>query len=361
MSVHEFRYEALPSQVLFGSGTLNRLPEETSRLQLERVLIVSTPGHLATVERVMSLLGGVAVSVFANAAMHTPAEITDAALVQARNLEVQGIVAIGGGSAIGLSKALALRTDWPQIVIPTTYAGSEATPVLGETSQGIKQTQRSLKVLPESIIYDVDLTLRLPVPISMASGLNAMAHAAEALYSVDRNPLTSLMADQALSRLIEALPRIHSNARDLEARTNALYGAWLCGCCLGHVRMALHHKLCHTLGGAFGLPHAQTHAALLPHALAYNLPRAPEAAETLARLLKHQEPAVALEHFARALQLPRSLRELGMPRAGIDRAADLATQNSYPNPRPIEREAIRSMLARAWAGDLPSTAEPAHA
>jgi len=361
MSMREFRYEALPSQVLFGCGTLNRLAEETNRLQLERVMIVSTPSHQATVERAMSILGGIAVGVFTNAAMHTPAEVTDAALAQARGLDVQGIVAVGGGSAIGLSKALAFRTDWPQIVIPTTYAGSEATPVLGETSQGTKQTQRSLKVLPESIIYDVDLTLRLPVMISMASGLNAMAHAAEALYSADRNPLTSLMAEQALSMLVEALPRIHSDARDLQARTSALYGAWLSGCCLGHVRMALHHKLCHTLGGAFGLPHAQMHAALLPHALAYNLPRAPEAAETLARLLKHPEPAVALEHFARGLRLPRSLRELGMPQAGIDRAVDLATHNSYPNPRPIEREAIRSMLARAWAGDLPSMAESAHA
>jgi maleylacetate reductase len=361
MSVHAFRYESLPGQVLFGSGTLNQLPRETARLQLHRVLIISTPGHRATAERAAVLLGNVAAGVFTDAAMHTPTEVTDAALAVAVELNVEGTVAIGGGSAIGLSKALAFRTDWPQIVVPTTYAGSEATPVLGETSQGIKQTQRSSRILPESILYDVDLTVRLPVMISMASGLNAMAHAAEALYSADRNPLTNLMADAALSTLIQALPRILSNPRDLEARASALYGAWLCGCCLGNVGMALHHKLCHTLGGAFGLPHAQMHAVLLPHALAYNLSCAPDARESLSRVLNDKEPAVALEHFARSLQLPRSLRELGMPRDAVDRAADLATRNSYPNPRPIEREAIRGMLLRAWAGDLPSAAESVHA
>jgi maleylacetate reductase len=356
MSVRAFRYDALPGRVVFGPGTLNRLPEEADRLHLQRVLIVSTPGHQEIVERATKLLGSVAAGVFTNAAMHTPVEVTEAALVLAADLEVHGVVAIGGGSSIGLSKAIAFRTDWLQVVIPTTYAGSEATPVLGETSEGVKRTQRAMKVLPQSIIYDVELTLRLPVMISMTSGLNAMAHAAEALYSADSNPLTDLMAEEALSTLVEALPRIRSNAEDLEARTRALYGAWLCGCCLGNVGMALHHKLCHTLGGAFGLPHAQMHAVLLPHALAYNLPYASVAQETLARVLHHQDPAVALDRLARSLQLPRSLRELGMPENGIDLAADLAVRGSYPNPRPLERNGIRSLLARAWAGDVPSIA-----
>jgi alcohol dehydrogenase class IV len=268
-------------------------------------------------------------------------------------MRVDGIVAIGGGSSIGLSKALALRTDWPQSVIPTTYAGSEATPVLGETIRGAKQTQRSMRVLPESIIYDVELTLALPIPTSMASGINAMAHAAEALYA--SNPLTNLLAREAISVLLDALPRIHARMDDVEARARALYGAWLCGCCLATVGMALHHKICHTLGGAYGLPHAQMHAVLLPHALAYNLPFAPHAHKILSELLGSSEPAVACAQFARRLQLPQSLRELGMPQIGIESAADLAARNSYPNPRPIERKAICRMLARAWAGDLPPT------
>jgi len=350
-----FQYEALPARVVFGAGTLARLPEETARLKLRRALILSTAGQRAHAERVAVLLGPRAADVFAGAVMHTPVQVTEAAILLASRLEIDGLIAIGGGSAIGLSKALALRTDLPQIVIPTTYAGSEATPILGETLEGVKHTQRSLQVLPETILYDAELTVGLPVQVSMASGLNAMAHAAEALYSADRNPLTSRMAEAALAAFVDALPRIQSRPGDLDARSAALSGAWLSGCCLGAVGMALHHKLCHTLGGTFGLPHAETHAILLPHALAYNLPFAPEAHRILARTLHCEDTPIALEQFTRRLSLPRALSELGMPEAAIDHAADLAVRNPYPNPRPLEREALRGLLARAWAGDPPLT------
>jgi maleylacetate reductase len=350
-----FQYDALPARVVFGAGTIAQLPAEAARLQLHRALIISTAGQRRHAERVKELLGPLAAGVFANAAMHTPGEVTEAAMAQAADLRVDGFIAIGGGSAIGLSKALALRTNLPQIVVPTTYAGSEATPVLGETMANVKQTQRSERILPETILYDVDLTVGLPVSVSMASGLNAMAHAAEALYAPDRNPLTNLMAEAALNALIDALPQIHDRADGIDARTTALWGAWLSGCCLGVATMGLHHKLCHTLGGTFGLPHAETHAVLLPHALAYNLPFAPDAHRTLSRVLLEPDPALALAEFARRLQLPRALRELGMPETALDSAADIAVRNPYPNPRPLEREAIRGLLARAWAGNSPQT------
>lgn len=355
MSPLSFQYDALPARVVFGAGTLARLPGEAARLQLHRVLILSTAGQRAYADRVRALLGPLAADVFAGAVMHTPVEVTETALALTSSLQIDGLIAIGGGSAIGLSKALAVRTDLPQIVIPTTYAGSEATPVLGETVEGFKRTQRSLKVLPETILYDVELTTGLPVRVSMASGLNAMAHAAEALYAADRNPLTSIMAEGALAALIDALPRIQSQPNDLEARTAALWAAWLCGSCLGAVGMALHHKLCHTLGGTFDLPHAETHAVLLAHTLAYNLPFAPEAHRALARTFHRDDPAAALEQLARRLSLPRALSELGMPEAAIDHAADLAVRNPYPNPRPLERKALRALLQRAWSGDPPVT------
>ena len=319
------------------------------------MLILSTAGQRAHADRVAALLGPLTTDVFAGAVMHTPVHVTEAALALASGLQIDGLIAIGGGSAIGLSKALALRTALPQIVIPTTYAGSEATPILGETLEGVKHTQRSLKVLPETALYDPELTVGLPVHVSMASGLNAMAHAAEALYSGDRNPLTSRLAEAGLAAFVDALPRIQSQPDDLEARSAALCGAWLCGCCLGAVGMGLHHKLCHTLGGTFGLPHAETHAILLPHALAYNLPFAPEAHRILARTLHGKDPAIALEQFTRRLSLPRALSELGMSEAAIDDAADLAVRNPYPNPRPLQRAALRGLLARAWAGDPPLT------
>jgi maleylacetate reductase len=356
-----FQYDALPARVVFGAGTLAQLPEEAARLQLRRALIVSTAGQREQAKRVGTLLGPLAADTFTHAAMHTPSEVTEAALALAVSVRADGFVAIGGGSAIGLSKALALRTDSPQIAIPTTYAGSEATPVLGETVAGVKQTQRSPKILPETILYDVELTLGLPVPVSMASGLNAIAHAAEALYAADRNPLTNVMAEAALTALFDALPRIQARADDPDARAAALYGAWLSGCCLGVTSMGLHHKLCHTLGGTFGLPHAETHAILLPHALAYNLPFAPDALRTLIRVFLRDDPARALEEFARRLGLPRALRELGMPETAIDRAADIAVRNPYRNPRPLEREAIRELLARAWAGSFPLALEAANA
>lgn len=348
-----FQYAALPARVVFGAGTLARLSEEVARLRMRRVLIISSAGQQKNANHASALLGSLAGAVFAKAAMHTPSEVTEAALALASELRVDGLVAIGGGSAIGLSKALALRTDLPQLVIPTTYAGSEATPLLGETVAGIKQTQRSPKILPETILYDVELTVGLPVPVSMASGLNAMAHAVEALYAADRNPLTDLMAEAALTALIDALPRIKARADDLDARSLALRGAWLSGCCLGATTMALHHKLCHTLGGTFNLPHAQTHAIVLPHAVAYNLPCAPEARRALVRVLGQEDPAWALEELARRLSLPRALREIGMPETAIDRVVDLAVRNPYPNPRALEREALRGLLVRAWTGAAP--------
>lgn len=355
MSTLAFQYDALPARVVFGNGAIARLPEEAERLQLHRVLIISTAGQRMHAERARELLGPLAVGAIANAVMHTPGHITEAAMAQVANLRVDGFVAIGGGSAIGLSKALALRTDLPQIVLPTTYAGSEATSILGETIGNVKHTQRSEKILPETILYDVDLTIGLPVPVSMASGLNAIAHAAEALYAPDRNPLTNLMAEAALNALIDALPQIHQRADDIDARATALTGAWFSGCCLGLTKMGLHHKLCHTLGGTFNLPHAATHAVLLPHALAYNLPCAPDAARTLSRAFQNPDPAGALAEFAHRRDLPRSLRELEMPETALDSAADIAVRSPYPNPRPLERDAIRELLARAWAGATPLT------
>ncbi len=202
---------------------------------------------------------------------------------------------MGGGSTTGLGKAIALRTDLPQIVLPTTYAGSEMTPILGETRDSAKTTLRDPKVLPEVVIYDVELTLGLPASVSAASGMNAIAHAVEALYARDRNPLISLAGEEGVAALARALPKILDAPRDHEARSEALYGAWLCGVCLGTVGMALHHKLCHALGGSFGLPHAETHAIVLPHAAAYNAPAAPAALACVARALGTDDAARGLD------------------------------------------------------------------
>ena len=353
MIPHSFQYEALPARVRFGFGTIGLVDEEAERLALRRLILLCTPNQDDQAQLVATKLGMRAAGIFARAAMHTPTDITQQACAYAAEIAADGIVSIGGGSAIGLGKAIALRTDLPQIVIPTTYAGSEATPILGQTEGGAKTTQRTLKVLPETIIYDVELTLTLPPAMAATSGLNAIAHAAEALYAVDGNPVVDLLAESAIRALIEALPAITSDRDNRESRALALYGAWLAGSCLGSVGMALHHKICHVLGGTFDLSHAETHAVMLPHTLAYNLPAADKARAQLALLLESDHPASALDRIARQIRAPSSLRELGMPEAGIEQGAALAVANSYPNPRPVEQAAIAAMLRRAWAGESP--------
>jgi len=349
-----FVYEGQPARVVFGHGTFRQLPDEVAALGLERALVLATPQQAQEAERIAATLGGRSVGVFSGAAMHTPVEVTARAMevVAARN--VDGVVAVGGGSTTGLAKAIALRSDLPQIVVPTTYAGSEMTPILGETANGRKTTQRSLKVLPEVVIYDVDLTLTLPAGLSGTSGINAIAHAVEALYAKDANPITSLMAEEGIRALACALPKIATDPLDRAARGDALYGAFLCGACLGSVGMALHHKLCHTLGGSFDLPHAETHTILLPHALAYNAPAIPEAIARIERALDGKDAPLRLYELAGKVGAPRALRDVGMPEEGIGKATDEALANPYWNPAPLERHRIEQLIRHAWEGSPPA-------
>lgn len=353
--MQSFVYTGHPARVIFGFGTRSRLADEARALGLSRALVLSTPQQKDIAAEVAAALGDACAGTFDGAVMHTPVDVTETALAVVRDLGVDGTVAIGGGSTTGLGKAIALRTDLPQIVLPTTYAGSEMTPILGETQGGRKTTQRSLKILPETVIYDVDLTTSLPAGLSGTSGINAIAHAVEALYAEEANPVISLMAEDGIAALARSLPRIARDPSDRDARSDALYGAWLCGTCLGSVGMALHHKLCHVLGGTFDLPHAETHTIILPHAAAYNTRATRDAMRRTAKALGATDAAAALYDLAGAVGAKRALRDIGMPEDGIEKAADQAMANPYFNPRPLERNAIRDLIARAWAGDAPVT------
>lgn len=355
-----FTYTGHPARVVFGTGTLATVRAEVERLGIARALVLTTPAQTAHGRAVIDRLGDRAAGLFDGAVMHTPVDVTGAAVAVARDLAADGVVAIGGGSTTGLGKAIAVRTGLPQVVIPTTYAGSEMTPILGETDGGQKTTRSSPDILPETVIYDVELTLGLPAALSGTSGINAIAHAVEALYARDANPITSLMAEQAITALARALPVIARDPGDRAARSDALYGAWLSGMCLGAVGMALHHKLCHVLGGAFGMPHAETHTAVLPYAVAYNAAAAPEAMARIAAAIAAgrgqpcSDAAAGLYDLAGAVGAARSLAAVGMPADGLDRAADLAVANPYWNPRPLDRAAIRALLQRAFAGEPPA-------
>ena len=348
-----FVYVAQPARVVFGEGALSQLPQEIEALGARRALVLCTPEQRGSGDRVAGLLGDRAAGVFDRAVMHVPIETARQARAMARELEADCAVAIGGGSTIGLGKAIALDSGLPIIAIPTTYAGSEMTPIYGITEAGIKKTGRDLRVLPRTVIYDPALSHGLPVGMSVTSGINAIAHAAEGLYAADANPVMSLMAEEGIAALGRALPRIRHQPDDAQARSDALYGAWLCGTVLGHVGMAIHHKLCHTLGGTFNLPHAEIHTIVLPHALAYNAAAAPSAMARIARALDSDSAAQAVYDLALANGAPVSLKQIGVQAQDLDKACDIALQNQYPNPRPLERTALRQLLQNAYDGVRP--------
>ena len=348
-----FVYNCQPARVLFGAGSLKHLMREIEALGARKALVLSTPEQRASAEMVAELLGARAAGVFDRAVTHVPIETAREAREVARTLGADCAVAIGGGSTTGLGKAIALDSGLPILAIPTTYAGSEMTPIYGITEGGMKKTGKDARVLPRTVIYDPELTRGLPIGMSITSGINAIAHAAEGLYAVDSNPIMDLMAKEGIRAMGRALPAIKNVANDLAARSDALYGAWLCGMVLGNVGMALHHKLCHTLGGSFNLPHAETHTIVLPHALAYNAAAAPEAMRVIADALGGQSAAQAVFDLAKNNGAPVALKDIGMREADLDKACDIAMQNQYPNPRPLERQALRQLLQDAFEGNRP--------
>ncbi|MDR3395257.1 MAG: maleylacetate reductase [Parasulfuritortus sp.] len=349
-----FTYSSNPARVVFGAGSLQHLGREIDALGARKALVLCTPGQRPLAERLAALLGGRCAGIFDRAVMHVPIETAREAREVARRAGADCAVAVGGGSTIGLGKAIALDSGLPILAIPTTYAGSEMTPIYGITEAGLKKTGKDARVLPRTVFYDPELTIGLPVTVSVTSGLNAIAHAAEGLYAADGNPIMDLMAQEGIAAIGRALPAIKIKADDRQARSDALYGAWLCGTVLGHVGMALHHKLCHTLGGSFNLPHAETHAIVLPHALAYNAKAAPLAMQRIARALQADSAPQAVFDLARDNGAPGALKDIGMKAADLDKACDLALQNQYPNPRPLERAAIRQLLQDAFDGVRPA-------
>lgn len=354
--MESFIYTGMPARVLFGFGTIAKLRDEVEVLGLNKVLVLSTASSLQRAEDLAQRLGETSAGVFAKATMHTPVSVTEEALEVYRTSSARGVVAVGGGSTIGLGKAIALRTDCPQVVVPTTYAGSEMTSILGQTENGQKTTQKTLKVLPETVIYDVDYTRSLPPVMSLTSGMNAIAHAVEAMYAQNANPLLSALAAQGIAALTLALPHITADPWDTQARYDALYGAWLCAICLGSGGVALHHKLCHVLGGTFDLPHAETHSIVLPHAVAFNAAAIGQALDQLNASMHTKDAAGTLFDIADQGGAPTALEILGMPQAGIEQATELVFSQPYFNPRPLEKQAIQDLLTAAWKGQRPSSA-----
>lgn len=354
MSVKNFVYDQPAARVIFGAGSLDRVAEEVKRLGAKRAIVLSTPEQRGEAEDVARRLGELSAGIYAEAVMHVPIETARAARKEAKRRDADCCVAIGGGSTVGLGKAIALDSGLPIVAVPTTFAGSEMTPIYGITEGGVKNTGKDRKVLPKTVIYDPTLTLTLPARIAGPSGMNAMAHCVEALYAQDANPVISLLAAEGIRALARSLPVVVGEPNNLEARADALYGAWLGGTVLGGVGMAIHHKLCHTLGGSFNLPHAEVHTVILPHAAAYNQEAVPDAMRRVAEALGAKSAPQGIYDLSLRIGAPVALKDIGMPLDGLGRAAKIATQNPYYNPRPVEYAGVRKLLEDAYYGRRPA-------
>ena len=348
--MRSFIHEAPAQRIVFGAGTIATVRSELGRLKVTRAVVLSTPGHRQLAGRVADLLGECAVGQFHGAVPHTPVEVTEEALEFLRNRRSDAVVSIGGGSTTGLGKAVASRLGIQHLVIPTTYAGSELTPVLGETSVGEKTTRSGPELMPNTVIYDIQLTATLPWSVTVPSAINAMAHAVEALYSPDANNHTDGMALQAVRSIDYGLRALHDDREWVDARSELLYGAYLAGNCLGAVPMGLHHKLCHVLGGTFTLPHAPTHAVVLPYVMAYNEPAVPGVMSRIAEALDDDHAPRAVQFLIRDMGGPTALRDIGFARADIGQAAELAVGRPYPNPRGVTLNGIIQLLLQAFDG-----------
>ena len=348
-----FTCDALPGRVVFGAGAARTaLADEVARLGVSRLLLIAAGGGETVARDLAAPLAGRIAGTFTGVRPHVPVEVADAARKQAAAIGADAVLSLGGGSATGTAKAVALTTGLPVIAVPTTYAGSEVTPVWGLSDGERKTTGVDMRVLPRLVIYDPELTVSLPGPLSAASGLNAMAHCVDGFWAPGRNPVSALAAAEAIRVLAVALPAVARDGTDLGARSDLLYGAYLAGSAFAVTGSGLHHKICHVLGGRYGLPHAQTHAIMLPYVLAFNAPGAPDAASRIGQALGSEHPASALQALAARLGLPRGLREIGLGEDQLAEAARLI-EPVVPadNPVPAGAAALEVLLRHAWAGD----------
>jgi alcohol dehydrogenase class IV len=354
MSMTSFTYNALPGRVVFGPGTFERVPDEIDRLGARRILLIADGAGHSWAEDLVARFGDRIVGRISEVRPHVPIEDAEAARRLVREGNADAVITVGGGSATGLGKAVALENPIPILAIPTTYAGSEMTPIWGLTSGARKETGRDPAVQPRTVVYDPQLTLSLPPEISGPSGMNALAHCVEALYADGANPITSLMAEQGIRVLARGLPLVVADPADLDGRTEVLAGAYLAGAAFAVAGSGIHHKICHVLGGAYDLPHAEMHTVVLPHALAYIAPSQPEAIGRMAAALGEPDVPGAIFDLARTIGAPAALSEIGMRQDRLDEAAGLVAAASSGTPVEITEHDARALLDHAFAGERPA-------
>jgi alcohol dehydrogenase class IV len=352
-----FEYESLPYRVLFGAGSLDRAAAELKALGGQRLFLVHDPTSTQTAAKVQEQLSGTAeVKLWGNVIQHVPVDLATLARAAVDEHGSDIVMSIGGGSSTGLAKAIALSHGLPVVAVPTTYAGSEMTPVYGLTGEQHKQTGKSAAVLPKLVIYEPRLTLTLPASVTGPSAFNALAHCVEALWVPGNNPVVSALAYEGVRTIAEALPRVLKAPQDLEARSDLLFGAMLGGMSFAATGSGFHHRLCHILGGKFNLVHADTHSVILPHVIAYNAPALPREMKRLAEALHVPggDPAAALWDIARRCDIPTDLARLGLPRDGLPAVAAEIVAEEKNNPVPLDEASVLRLLEGAFDGERPA-------
>jgi maleylacetate reductase len=351
-----FVHDTLPQRVAFGSGAAAaNLSREIGNLGATRVMLIAAKAEADLAD---TIAVGIPMALrHDDVVMHVPVEVAERARAAAASSDVDVLVSVGGGSTTGLAKAIALTTGRPIIAVPTTYAGSEATPVWGLTEGAKKTTGIDQRVLPKVIVYDATLTMSLPVDMSVASGLNALAHCVDSLWAPSADPINAAFAAEGIRSLAAGLPRVVADPMDLGGREHALYAAYLSATAFASAGSGLHHKICHVLGGKYNLPHAQTHATVLPYVLAFNGPAAPDAERRIAAAFGGPSGLDALVALKQELDAPHALADYGFTEESIPEAADAILPSVPPsNPRPVSAADLRALLRAAWSGADPRTA-----
>lgn len=349
----DFNYQAFEARIVFGPGKISELPAEIGTLDVKSALVISTGSQRDVADTAIDALGDAFATRIDGAVMHVPRENVVSALELVRQHDCDGVVAIGGGSALGVAKGIALETDLPIVAVPSTYAGSEMTDIWGISEGEGKTTGRDKRVVPKTVIYDPDLTRGLPARLAGPSGINAMAHSVEALYAQNRNPVLSMIAEEGIRAMASGLPAVCDGSAGDDERGAALYGAFMCGLALATATMGIHHKLCHVVGGTFGMPHAETHTVILPHATHFNRDAAPEAMQAISRALNADSAAGGIFDLAGKIGAPTALKDLDLKEEDLDRAAEIATASPYYNPQPVDRDGVRALLDAAYHGRRP--------
>jgi maleylacetate reductase len=355
VSVARFEYTSHPSRVVFGPGRVAEVAAEVERLDVHRVFLIADGQAKELADETAGRLGGAVAGRWHDVIQHVPVELAERARAAVTSSSADGLVCLGGGSSTGLAKAVALTHQLPIVAVPTTYAGSEMTTIYGLTGGRHKQTGTSPDVLPRTVIYDPLLTIGLPANVTGASAFNALAHSVESLYATGHNPVTSALALEAVRAIARSLPAVMADPADVAGRSDLLYGAYLSGIALGTTSAGLHHKLCHVLGGTFNLVHADAHAAVLPHAVAFNAAALPDEMARLADALGAPggDAAGALWDLAVASGVTTRLADLGLTAEDLPEAAQRAAKEITSNPVAVDADALLGILRGAFDGTRP--------